>query len=280
MIYLSLQYYLFTRDKKYLESQWPIVVKCLQYLENLRDHEVREALENGLAPATHVGILPRSVSHEGYYPEPGQHSYWDNFWALKGWKDARTIAEILGKDEAFGWIDREEKELRKVVYSSIPYTMDEHKIDYIPGCREVGDHDPTSTAIAIVACDELKALPETALQETFDRYYDKLLETLEPGWEGSFTPYEIRIVQAFLYMNQKERALKLLEYLLGCRRPPGWRQRAEAVYSPTSYGGFIGDMPHTWVSPGFLNTIRSMFLYEREGDGSLNPCRRYSRPLA
>jgi hypothetical protein len=123
--------------------------------------------------------------------------------------------------------------------------------------------------MAIVACGELGQMPQPALRNTFDKYYDNLVKRFEPGWTGSFTPYEMRIVQAFLYMHQKERALKLLDYLLGCRRPAGWRQWAEAVHFPASKGGFIGDMPHTWISSGFLNTIRAMFLYERDNDHAL-----------
>ncbi len=269
LIYLCLEYYLFTKDKVYLESRWPSIVKSLKYLEQLRNEELRRAAPNETNPPAHLGILPQSVSHEGYYPEPGNHSYWDDFWALKGWKDAATIAGILGKDGEIGWIRREEQALRKAVYASIPHTMKQHRIDYIPGCAELGDFDASSTAIAIVACDELEQLPQPALRNTFDRYYDNLLKRLDPGWKGSFSPYELRIVQAFLYMHQKERALKLLDYMMTCRHPPGWRQWAEAVYFPPDQGAFIGDMPHTWVSSGFLSTIRAMFCYERGADQAL-----------
>ena len=33
------------------------------------------------------GLLPESVSHEGYLSQP-VHSYWDDFWALRGLRDA------------------------------------------------------------------------------------------------------------------------------------------------------------------------------------------------
>ena len=268
-IYLCLQHYLFTRDRAFLESQWPNIVKSLKYLEQLRNQELRNAAPNDANPPDHIGILPQSVSHEGYYPEPGNHSYWDNFWALKGWKDAGTIAGILDRKDMLDWIRTEEQNLRNAVYASISHEMKRHNIDYIPGCAELGDFDASSTAIAIVACDELGQLPEPALGNTFEKYYREVLKRLEPGWRGSFSPYEIRIVQALLYMHQKERGLKLLDYLMRCRHPLGWRQWGEAVYYPPDQGAFIGDMPHTWVSSGFLNTIRTLFLYERETDQAL-----------
>ena len=265
-VYLCLQYYLFTRDKAYLESQWANIVKSLKYLKQLRNQELHDAAPNDPNPPDYIGILPHSVSHEGYYPEPGNHSYWDDFWALKGWKDGLTIARILGRNDELGWIRREEQNLRKSFYASIPHEMQRHNIDYIPGCAELGDRDASSTAIAIVACDELDHLPQPALDNTFNHYFNDLEQRFKPGWKGSFSPYEIRIVQAFLCMHQKAQALTLLDYMMKCRHPLGWKQWPEAVYFPPDQGAFIGDMPHTWVSSGFLNTIRSMFCYERDTD--------------
>ncbi len=259
-VYLCAEYYRFTKDKAYVEAQWPAIRATLAYLQMIREQESATGA---------VGILPRSVSHEGYYPEPGNHSYWDDFWALKGWKDGAAIAQALGKTNDAAWAASEGAKLREAMLSSIDQEMKRHGIDFIPGCAELGDFDPTSTAIAIVACHEQAFLPEAALKRTFDRYYEELLKRTTPGWTGSFSPYEIRTAQAFLYMNQKDRALRLLEYMMTCRRPAGWKQWAEAVYFPPEQGGFIGDMPHTWVSAGFLHTVRSMFCYEHEGAHAL-----------
>ena len=33
--------------------------------------------------------------------------------------------------------------------------------------------------------------------------------------------------------------------------------------------GFIGDMPHTWVGAEYVRSVRTLFAYEREGDGAL-----------
>ena len=42
------------------------------------------------------GLLPQSISHEGYSAKP-MHSYWDDFFALRGFKDAAFIAKELDK---------------------------------------------------------------------------------------------------------------------------------------------------------------------------------------
>ncbi|MEW5694106.1 MAG: discoidin domain-containing protein, partial [Candidatus Hydrogenedentota bacterium] len=261
LIFAILNYYYFTKDKNFLEEKLPVVIQVLKYLEYLRDMRLTDEYKNN--PELY-GILPNSVSHEGYYPEPGKHSYWDDFWALKGWKDARQIAEILGRDDLLDWINKEEQELRESVYNSIKYVMKNKKIDYIPGCAELGDFDATSTAIAVMCCGELEYLPQVQLKRTFDKYFDDVLKRLEPDWKGGFTPYEIRSVQAFLFMNQKEKALKLIKFLLSCRRPTNWNHWAEVVYSPPRQGCYIGDMPHTWVGSGYINTAISLFVFEKD----------------
>ena len=270
LIYLMLQYYYFTKDKDFLKEKWPIILKTLKHLEFLRNKRISGKYEKykhgSIEKRKFFGILPNSVSHEGYYPEPGNHSYWDDFWALKGWKDAAIIAKIIGKQKYLDWIKTEEQELRVAVYESIKLSMQDKGINYIPGCAELGDFDPTSTAIAIMVCDELDNLPQPQLNNTFNKYYQDLLKRLEKDYVGSFTPYEIRSVQAFLYMNQKERALTLLNYLLGCRRPIKWKQWPEALYFPYREGGYIGDMPHTWVGSGYINSVRSMFVYEQDNN--------------
>lgn len=262
-IYAVLQYYLFTKDKKFLQGKLQKVIKALEYLVYLRNKRTTSEFKNG-PPEKRAcyGILPESGSHEGYCDNP-MHSYWDDFWAIKGWKDARTIAQVLNRQDLVKWINKEESELRRCLYDSIKLAMKNKNIDFIPGCAEKGDFDPTSTAIAIVVCDELDSLPQPQLDNTFDRYYEDLSKRLKPGWKGAFTPYEIRSVQAFIMMNQKERAMKLLQYLLSCRRPLKWNHLAEVVFGEYRYPEFIGDMPHTWVGSGYINAIRSIFVYEK-----------------
>jgi hypothetical protein len=264
-----LEYFRFTGDRAFLESQWESIVKALNYLANARAQEAEALKNNTHDPQRYAGLLPKSVSHEGYYPEPGNHSYWDNFWAVKGWADGAVIAKLLGHEEQEAEFRAEEQSLRDALYKSIAVAMEWHNINYIPGCAELGDFDPSSTAIAIVACDELDHLPQPALGNTFDRYYEGLLRRKEPGWRGSFSPYEIRIAQAFQMMGDPARGKEVLDYLMGTQRPSGWRQWPEAVYFPEDHGGYIGDMPHTWVASGLISAIRAMFLIEQPSDSSL-----------
>ncbi len=268
-VYAVLQYYRFTGDRAFLARQWPSVLKALRFLRDLRQQETRDELRDDPDQRRYYGILPKCVSHEGYYPEPGNHSYWDNFWALRGWKDGQAMASVLGRTNELPWMAGEERALRAALYASISNTMEHYRIPYIPGCAEHGDFDPSATAIALTTCGELDHLPQPALDQTLEKYWQSFLQRGSPAWRGSFSPYEARIAQVFLLLNRPTRARQVLDLLMEFRRTPGWRQWPEAVYSPADHPGFIGDMPHTWAAAGFLGAARALFLYEREQDESL-----------
>jgi hypothetical protein len=143
-------------------------------------------------------------------------------------------------------------------------------IDYIPGSVELADFDPTSTAIALVPGGELDALPALELRRTFERYYTEFeaRRSGERDWQ-EYSPYELRNVDALVRLGQKERALAILDHIVGDQRPPGWNQWGEIVWRDPSAPRFIGDMPHTWVGAGFIRSLRSMLVYEREADRAL-----------
>ncbi len=260
LIYLITQYYFYTGDRNFLESKFTNIINSLKFLVELRN---RRTTSEYLVPEKRkfYGILPESISHEGYMP--AMHSYWDDFWALKGWKDAIDVARILGKTDVIPWMKEQEEALRKSVYESMKLVINEKKIDYIPGCAEKGDFDPTSTAMAVMVCDQLENLPQPHLNNTFNKYFTDVQARLQPDWFGSYTPYEVRSVQAYIYLDQKERAHALLSFLMRDRRPLEWKHFAEVMHYPYRLGQYIGDMPHSWIGAEFINAIRSMFVYEK-----------------
>jgi hypothetical protein len=148
--------------------------------------------------------------------------------------------------------------------------MKVRKIDYMPGCVELGDFDATSTTIALTPCNELKNLPEPQVYNTFNKYYEffKNRRDGEIDWIN-YTPYENRLIGSFIMLDQPERAHDLIEFFLHDQRPQGWNHWAEVVWKDYRHAGFIGDMPHTWCGSDFINAVRSMFVYENEYDQTL-----------
>jgi hypothetical protein len=269
-IYVILQYFHFTQDTLWLRQKFPHVVKAVEYIEFLRNQRKTEVYLNG-PPEQRAcyGLLPESISHEGYSAKP-MHSYWDDFFGLKGLKDATTIAGILGERQREQEFAGARDDFKKHLYASLQLAMANKNLDYIPGCVELGDFDATSTTIGVDPCGEMENIPQPQLNITYEQYYQFFTQRRDNKIEWrDYTPYEVRNIGALLLLGQKERAHELLNFFLKDQRPPGWNHWAEVVWRNPREPRFIGDMPHTWVGSDFIRAIRNMFVYERVSDNAL-----------
>jgi hypothetical protein len=135
---------------------------------------------------------------------------------------------------------------------------------------ELGDFDPSSTAIALDPGGELENLPNPGLRRTFDKYYDFFRKRRdgEEGWDA-FAPYEVRTAEALVRLDRRQQALDVLDFMLASQRPTGWNEWQEIVWRDSAMPSFIGDMPHTWVAASFVRAVRTLFAYEREFDHAL-----------
>jgi len=189
---------------------------------------------------------------------------------MKGLKDAAEIQKILGENEAYNRISMVRDSFRVNLYNSLQLAMKTRGIDYIPGCVELGDFDATSTTIALTPCNESNNLPKPQVYNTFNQYYEFFKNRRDGKKEWvNYTPYEVRAIGSFIFLDQPQRAHELIEYFLADRRPQGWNHWAEVVWNDYRTPRFIGDMPHTWVGSDFINAIRSMFVYENEYNQTL-----------
>ncbi len=269
-IYVVMQYFHFTKDTSWLRGKFDNIIKAVRYIQFLRSQRKTDDFKYGIPEQQAMfGLVPESISHEGYSAKP-MHSYWDDFWVLRGLKDATTIAQILGEKKIEKEFKSETDDFQSCLYASMRLAMQNKNIDYIPGCVELGDFDATSTAIGVNPIGELGNIPEPELTNTFDRYYKFFTDRRDGKIDWvNYTPYEVRIIGAYVYMDQKQRAHELLNFFFEDQRPKGWNHWAEVVWNNPDTPRFIGDMPHTWVASDFIRSIRSMFVYEREKDTSL-----------
>ncbi|MDP9203142.1 MAG: discoidin domain-containing protein, partial [Gemmatimonadota bacterium] len=266
-IYLVGEYYRHTRDKAELEKMWPHVAKAVAYMDSLRHERMTEQYTVG-ANKPFYGLLPQSISHEGYSAKP-MHSYWDDFFALRGFKDAAFIAKELDKPEA-GKFAQMRNSFRANLFESIRQVVITRRINYIPGSVELADFDATSTTIAVSPVGEAGRLPGPLLMRTFDRYFQEARARslgMKP-WDA-YTPYELRTVGTHVQLGQRARAHELLDFFFRDQRPAAWRQWAEVVYRDPKTPRFIGDMPHTWVGSDYIRSFLDMLAFERESDSSL-----------
>ena len=270
MIYLIREYFNFTKDTAFLRSKNKNVLQAVAYLESLIAERSTDHFKQGNdSIRAYYGLVPESISHEGYSAKP-MHSYWDDFFTMKGLKDAAEIQKILGENASYERIKKLRDAFREHLYSSLQLAMKTRKINYVPGCVELGDFDATSTTIALTPCNELKNLPKPQVFNTFDKYYKNFKDRRDGkiDWDN-YTPYENRLIGSFILLDQPERAHALIDFFLKDQRPQGWNHWAEVVWKDYRIPRTIGDMPHTWVGSDFINAIRSMFVYENEYDQSL-----------
>jgi hypothetical protein len=268
LIFLAAEVYRYAHDHRLLEEMWPHIEAAARYLESLRQSE---RIEANLTPATRAfyGLLPASISHEGYSAKP-MHSYWDDFWALKGYNGAIAAAAALGHGDALSRLERQRDEFRADLAASLRHATAAHGIAYLPGAAELGDFDPTSSTIAIAPGGELHRLPRELVVATFERYWREFVARRDGqrAWED-YTPYEIRTVGTFVRLGWRERAHELLAFFLAGRRPVAWNQWPEVVGRDPRQPRFVGDMPHGWVASDFIRAALDLFVYEREGDQAL-----------
>ena len=267
LIFNIAEYWRYTGDRDFLRRMWPHVRGAFDYMERLRASERTDA-NRRLDPAFY-GMMPASISHEGYSAKP-MHSYWDNFWALRGYKDAVEVATALGEDAEARRMAAARDQFRDDLAASLRAATSRHDIDYLPGAAELGDFDPTSTTIALAPGGEQDWLPRELLENTFERYWTEFVQRRDGQrqWKD-YTPYEWRNVAAFVRLGWRERAWEATRYFFDDRAPREWNQWAEVVSATPRTPFFVGDLPHAWVASDFVRSALDMFAYQRERDDSL-----------
>jgi len=267
-IYLVAEYYRYTGDRQMLCNMFQRVLRAVGYLDGLL--ETTRTPEFDAEDKCHLrGLLPPSISHEGYSDKPA-YSYWDDFWCLKGLRDAVFLArEFHGAEHKLTKeFERISERFRKDFFASIEACKVKYGFDTIVGAADRGDKDACSTTIALdpgLLTTELRG----DLDRTFMEYWTFFYSRMAPyGKWDTYTPYETRAVGSLIRLGYREYAHKALEFFMPHRRPQGWRHWAECVFRDPLKPAFIGDMPHTWVGSDFVRSIRSMIAYERE-DGAL-----------
>jgi len=267
LIHTVAELYRYGGDRQLLAEMWPHVAAAVQYMDKLRLSE--RTAGNRASNAAFYGLMPASISHEGYSAKP-MHSYWDDFWSLRGYQDAVDIARWLGRDDDARRFAVARDQFRDDLHASLRNATAQNGIDFLPGSAELGDFDATSTTIALAPGGEQAQLPPVLLHNTFERYWREFVERRDGKrrWEN-YTPYELRIVGAFVRLGWRDRAQQLLDFFFAGRQPAGWNQWAEVVAREPRNPFFLGDLPHAWVASDYVRSTLDLFAYVRDDDQAL-----------
>jgi hypothetical protein len=267
-IFLAAELWRYTHDRALLQELWPHVAGAAAYMEQQRQSG-RGALNQTPARRHMFGLLPPSISHEGYSAKP-MHSYWDNFWGLRGYRDAAMLAGALGRRDDAARLKAQGDEFERELLASLRATARVHGIGYLAGAADLGDFDATSTTIGLSPGGLQGRLPQDLLHGTFERYWREFVQRRDGGkqWKD-YTPYELRNVAAFVRLGWRDRAHELLDFFMRDRRPEAWNGWAEVVGRLPREPRFVGDMPHGWISSDYIRSALDLFAYEREADRAL-----------
>jgi hypothetical protein len=268
LLYLAAEYWRISDDTAGVVRHWPALARAAEHLDSLR-RSTRTARYQTPDSLLVFGLLPPSISHEGYSAKPA-YSYWDDWWGVRGLDDAGLLARLAGDDVRAARFTEAGREMRRDVIASYRRAMQVHGIRHLAGAAELGDLDPTSTTIALEPAQALGDLPADALRATFDSAW-RTLDNRRTGrvrWE-IFTPYEWRQVGSFIRIGQPARAHAVSAWLMTMRRPTAWNQWSEAIWRVERTPKFVGDMPHGWVHSDFVRATLDMLAYERESDATL-----------
>ena len=265
-LFLAAEYFRFTRDAVTLHALWPRIARTVAAIDALRRQRRTPEYETPEKRAFY-GLLPESISHEGYSDKP-VHSYWDDAFARKGLADAVELALSLGHPDDARSFAAIRDEFEADLLASIARTIEQNHLDYIPASVERHDFDPTSTTAALSPCGLQGKLPRAELARTFDRYVAEARERRDGTRKSdAYTPYELRTVGALVRLGRKAEAHEMLAFFMKDRRPAAWNQWAEVVGRDPRAPRFLGDMPHTWVGTDFIRSFLDFFAVEREGGG-------------
>lgn len=253
---IAAETYRLTQDRAFLQVVFGAALQAGKFIEELVNRT------NALfAPETRFyGLMAPSISHEGY--NKPSYSYWDGFFALRGLRDLKFLAKEIGDSAALDWATKFESTFSASLARSMQMTSDHLKSNVIYGSADREDFDPTSTSIAFEPCRVEDVLPQANLQATYDRYKEHLAKGRAADFDGSFTPYEIRNLNAFVSLGRLEDAYEMVNDALRWRRPAGWRHWAEVIWGNKRAPEYIGDMPHTWIGAEFATAIRRMLVRE------------------
>ncbi len=255
-------------DLHFLRKMFPHVRKAADYLIALRRERMTDDYRSGQHAAC-FGLLPESASHEGYLAHP-VHSYWDDFWGVRGLEAASDLAAAIElTDDSIRW-KSEAADFQNDLLRSLDQVIDDQKLNYIPGSVEWADFDPTATSNAIAQLDFAAVLPQGPLNAMLATYLDGFHRKHrgEMIW-NNYTAYEIRIIGAFVRLGKRDTANELLDFFLSDRRPREWNQWPEITWRDPRSPGHLGDVPHTWIAAEYLLAIASMVASERDADDSM-----------
>ena len=259
-------------DADWLAAMMPAVRRGADWIERKRHRR---------AGNPHPGLMPAGVSAE--HLGPYDVYYWDNFWSVRGLRDAAYLAEVSGRnDDARRWRAAAE-DYAETIRASIAGRADPLEGPYIPAGPSRGID--AGMIGSLVACYPLELLEATdpLITGTVARIRERFMfgpaffqEIAHTGL-GTYLTMQLAYVEL---LAGDPLAWSRLRWLLDLASPTyTW---PEAIH-PRTGGGCMGDGHHGWATADFLGFVRAVLVRDIPGDTvavlSLLPADWYGQPV-
>lgn len=237
-----------TRNDELARQLAPMVAGAVEWIERKRNERRDDPALRGLLPAG------ESAAHLG----PHDFSYWDDFWALAGLRDASRLLAAAGEDEAASRAEEFCASMTADIRASMEITAERLGTAAVPaGPRRRIDAGAVGSLAAVSPLDLLPA-DDKAMAATLDVVRDRFCADEAFLHDGLGTYLTMQIAFAELQTGDRH-ALDRLDWLLG-NATPTWTW-PEAIH-PRVTGGCSGDGHHGWAAAEFLSFVRSMLVRE------------------
>lgn len=270
VIYAFVEYAKQTHDLGFLRSVYPGIWRAVRFQAG----QLAAARVPALRNTPFFGLLPAGESAEDLYSADWHH-YWDDFWALTGFREAADAATLLGYGADAARMTADGDALKADVLASIGRLNAKGGDPYIPN----GPEDTTTTAMARSATPALWPLPvldpQSALvQNSFQKYYKSSVQPYGGGYQhynGHLWPYAgLSLAHAFYELGWMDDVTQMLDWAMQHQTAPHLYAWAEIV-RPDNFSFALGDMPHSWMAAEYILLIRDMLIHEHANQLAIGP---------
>lgn len=248
-IFALAEHYRLTGDADWLARMMPAVRHGADWIghKRRRGRSVR-----------HPGLLPAGVSAE--HLGPYDMYYWDNFWSLRGLRDAAYLAEVTGDQDGAGRWRAEAADYATAISASVAHRTRHAAAPYLPAGPNRGiDAGMIGSLVACYplelydATDPLVAHTVSLIRRRFT-IGPAFFQAIAHTGLGTYLTLQLAYVEL---LAGDPMAWTRLKWLLDSATPTyTW---PEAIH-PRTGGGCMGDGHHGWAAADFLGFLRALLV--------------------
>ena len=248
-IFAIAEHYRLTADRGWLAAMMPAVRRGAEWIEHKRRTRPR---------TRHAGLLPAGISAE--HLGPYDVYYWDNFWCLRGLRDAAYLADAVGDRNTANRWRRAADDYFTAIRASVARSTRNAPAPYLPAGPNRGAD--AGMIGSLVACYPLELLAPTdpLIANTLNMIRERF--TIGPAFYqaiahtglGTYLTLQLAYVEL---LAGDATGWHRLRWLLDVASPTyTW---PEAIH-PRTGGGCMGDGHHGWAAADFLGFLRAMLV--------------------